>query len=86
MFRPDPSSHPSASWLVFGPGIMMWCQRMQKNPPSPMDISNLEKKKVFWRNEEVLIFLAFILCHRHTAEADEMSVPQAPTHPLMTSH
>lgn len=37
-----------------------------------MDMSNLENKKVFWRNEEVLIFLAFILCYRCTAEADEM--------------
>ena len=37
-----------------------------------MDVSNLEKGRFSREMRKCLICLAFILCHRYTAEADEM--------------
>ena len=55
----------------------MWCQifapqRGKKNGFSKMDVSELETGRVSREMRKCLIFLAFILCHRYTAEADKM--------------
>ena len=80
MFTSAPSSDPSVLWLVFG----LWDndvvsdirsaegeKKKKNNGFSKMGVSKLEKGRFSGEMRKCLIFLAFILCHRYTAEADK---------------
>lgn len=78
MFTSAPSSDPSVLRLVFGlrdndvVSDIRSAEGKKKNGFSKMGVSKLEKGRFSGEMRKCLIFLAFILCHRYTAEADKM--------------